>query len=302
MSWFRDNRFLGAFVLLGGVAILGSLVFLWFARSGFNEAKAELDQNAAELNRLQQLSPFPSEANLRTMKSQADDYASSLNKAKEELQRHVLPVVPMAPNEFQSRLRQTAISVGEKARGNHVRLPDNFYLGFDEFAASLPDTAAAPVLGQQLAQAELLVNLLIDARVESVTAFRRVANSVAATATATPSPTATAAPKKPGAPVEPQVIERSVIETSFISSPSAARRALNQITTAPQQFYVLRTLHVLNEKEKGPPREGASSSAAGSGFGAPATPSASPNAALTFIVGNERLQTTARVEMVRFAF
>ena len=41
---------------------------------------------------------------------------------------------------------------------------------------------------------------------------------------------------------------------TFASSPSAARRVINQIASASQQFYIIRTLHVLNEKEKGPPR------------------------------------------------
>ncbi len=64
-----------------------------------------------------------------------------------------------------------------------------------------------------------------------------------------------------------------------------------------QQFYVLRALHVLNEKDKGPPREGAAGATP-----APATPPGTPAAALNFIVGNERVQTAARIEMLRFAF
>ena len=78
----------------------------------------------------------------------------------------------MAPNEFQSHLRQAMTAVAERARANKVKLPENFFLGFDEFASALPNTAVAPLLGQQLAQIELLLNILIDARVD-VTAFRR---------------------------------------------------------------------------------------------------------------------------------
>ena len=64
-------------------------------------------------------------------------------------------------------------TTSEKARVNKVRLPDNFFLGFDEFAAALPNTAAAPLLGQELSQMQILMNILIDARVDSVTALRR---------------------------------------------------------------------------------------------------------------------------------
>ena len=57
-----------------------------------------------------------------------------------------------------------------------------------------------------------------------------------------------------------------------------------------------RTLHVLNEKETGPPREGAGSASALSAV------SPAANSALNFIVGNEQVQTAARIEMIRFTF
>jgi hypothetical protein len=294
MNWFRENRFLGAFAVGFGLAFLIALIFLWTARSSFAEAKRQFDENAAELNRLQRLTPYPSEENLRKMKTQADDYAADLEKLKGELKTRVPPVTPMAPNEFQSRLRQAITSLGEKARANRVKLPDNFFLGFEEFAAALPDTDAAPLLGQQLAQAELLLNVLIDARVEAITGFRRVpATERLAAAAPTPTPIPG---RKPAGPAGDQLIERNVVEASYTSTPTAARRVLNQITTLNQQFYIIRTLHVLNEKDEGPPRDADDAPAA-----APA-PGASPAAGLTFIVGNERVQTAARIEMLRFTF
>ena len=298
-AWFQQNRFLGTFLAVFVSATIGSLYFLFSARSGFTEAKARFDANAAELSRLQRLSPFPSDANLRKMKAQADDYGSELNKLKDDLRTRVLPVVPMAPNEFQSRLRQASTALAEKARANRVKLPDNFYLGFDEFAAALPDTAAAPLLGQQLAQAELLMNILLDARVESVTTFRRAAAGEQRGATIAPTPTPTPARGAAAAAVAPPLVERTAIEAAFVSTPGAARRVLNQIATVNEQFYIVRTLHVLNEKDKGPVRDGAAGTSPAAPTGAaPGTPATG----LQFIVGNERIQTSARIEMVRFTF
>ena len=304
MNWFQQNRFLGSFLGLFTIATLAALYFLWSARSGFTEAKARFDENAAELNRLQRLSPFPNEVNLRKMKTQTEDYAAELNKLKDELKTRVLPVVPMAPNEFQARLRQAMTTLAEKARANRVKLPENFFLGFDEYAAALPDTEQAPVLGQQLAQVELLMNILIDARVEAVTSVRRV-SATAQRSVPAPSPTPTpAGPRKPratAAATGPQLLERTVVDASFVSSPGSARRVLNQIAAVNQQFYIVRTLHVLNEKDKGPARDAERGSAAA----APATPTTTGSPApggLTFIVGNERVQTSARIEMLRFTF
>ncbi|MBA2744332.1 MAG: hypothetical protein H0U43_08535 [Chthoniobacterales bacterium] len=306
MNWFRHNRFFGTFLVAFAIATLGAIVFLWLAKSGFSETKGRFDQTVSELNRLQHLTPFPNDTNLRKLKTQAEDYAAELNKTKEELTARVLPVKPMAPNEFQARLRQAMAAVGERARANRVKLPDNFFLGFDEFAAALPDTAAAPLLGQQLAQVELLVDIMIDARVDAISSLKRVS---AADQRSAPAPTpattnAAAAARKPAAttPAAP-LIERADVDATFVSNPAAARRVLNGISTANQQFYIIRTLHILNEKDKGPPRDEAravpadTAARATSGTGA-----AAGNAALNFIVGNERIQTSARVEMLRFTF
>ncbi|MFN2476919.1 MAG: hypothetical protein ABR526_11350 [Chthoniobacterales bacterium] len=294
MSWFRQNRFLGAFVAGLSVATISSAAFVWFAKSGFDEEKSRFDETAAELNRLQALTPFPTQENVAKMKAETTAYATQLTNAKEELKAHVLPVTPMAPNEFQARLRQAMAAVAERARANRVKLPDNFYLGFEEFAAALPDTAAAPSLSQQLAQVEMLVNILIDARVDAISSLKRVL--VTEQRAASPSPTATPAgsPRADSkAPVLPP-IERGVVDATFISNPAATRRAVNQISSANEQFYLIRTLHVLSEKDTGPARDSAAPAAAST--------TAAGAAALNFIVGNERIQTSARVEMLRFNF
>ncbi|CAN5688625.1 hypothetical protein BH20VER1_BH20VER1_07100 [soil metagenome] len=295
MNWFQQNRFLGTFLAVFGALCIAALVFLFQARSKATEARAQFDQTAMELNRLQRLTPFPNEPNLVKMRTQAEDYSARLERVKEELKTRTLPVVPMAPNEFQVRLRQAMASVAERARANKVTLPENFFLGFDEFAAALPATEAAPLLGQQLAQVELLVGIMIDARVEAITSLRRVPDA--------PAPTPTPGPRRPpnAPPLTPAIVERSAIEASFLSTPAAARRVINQVSTAQQQLYIVRALHVLNEKDEGPSREAAAAEGVAA---APSSPGAAGagKTALNFIVGNERVQTSARIEMLRLAF
>ena len=87
--------------------------------------------------------------------------------------------------------------VTDKARANKVKLPENFFLGFDEYSAALPGNAEAPLLGQQLAQIELLLNILIDARVDALTAFRRVPRPEQLRPAATPSGLANRDPLRP---------------------------------------------------------------------------------------------------------
>jgi hypothetical protein len=295
MNWFRENRWLGTFLIVFGSVTLLACYFLWSAKSSADDAAARFGEAAAERNRLERLDPFPSEANYRKMKVHLENYGAGLEKLKEQLKTHVLPLTPLAPNEFQSHLRQAMLSTAEKARANRVKVPDNFALGFDEFTTALPNTTAAPQLAQELAQTELLASILIEARVDAVTVFKRGALPPEAPAVTTPG-------RKPAASAAgPKVLERGIVDLTFTSAPSVARRVLNQIVSSPQQFYIIRTLHVRNEKDKGPPREQAAQpGAAAAATPAPGKPAS--NAALNFIVGNEHIETSARIEMVRFTF
>jgi len=289
MNWYRENRWLGNFLIAFAVTALLALFFLFRARSGFTEASAQFNEAATERNRLEHLNPFPNEGNFRKTRTALDDYSATLTKLKAELRAQVLPVEPIAPNEFQSRLRRAIVNTTEKARANRVKLPENFHLGFDEFRTTLPTTSAAPLLGQELAQVELLFGILIDARVDAIAAVKRTTPPAEATAAPTPPP------KKPSAPANaaPPVVERAIVDLTFTASPSAMRKVSNQIASAERQFFIVRTLYVRNQQLKGPARE---QTAATAGTTPP------PTSAIKFIVGNEHVEITARIEMVRFAF
>ena len=294
MSWFRQNRLLGAVLFFTGAVTVAAGWWVLEFRSDWAEAVSRFDLAAAELNRLEGLTPFPSEENLRKFREEAVEYAAAIERFTGELRKHAVPLAPMAPNEFQSRLRLVENAVAERARASSVRLPDKFHLGFDEFASSLPTERAAPLLGWELVQIEWLLDTFFEARVDALTSFQRRA----ARASSAP------AGQKPDAGTGLAALERNVVEATIVSTPAAARKVLNQIAGSSQHFFVVRFWHVKNEKDKGPPREvggenradalpaGLSNSAA--------TKSSSPGS-INFIVGNERIETTMTIEIVRLA-
>jgi hypothetical protein len=297
MNWFRENRWLGTFLIVCAISALLALYLLFKAKGNFEDASAQFNDAATERNRLEHLDPFPNEANYQQLKVHFENYNAALNRLKDELKTQMRPVEPLAPNEFQSRLRQAITAVTEKARGNRVKLPDNFHVGFDEFTVALPSTVSAPLLGQELAEAEELMNILIDARVDAVTGFQRTSLPPGTTAAASP------AARKPAGAANPNVIERNVVDLSFVGAPSAVRKVLNEIGGSSQQFFIIRALHVRNEQEKGPAREQSASAGATGGRAAEtAATTGTATGAIKFIVGNEHIQISARVEMVRFAF
>jgi hypothetical protein len=299
MKWFQQNRALGTLLLVSGICILLGAALLYWRWSVWTEAKQTFDQAMAERNRLQGLDPFPDDANYRKLQSYLEKYDAALEKFKAELEADVAPAPPLAPNEFQTRLRQATVATEERARTNNVKLPDRFQLGFDEFARTMPSTALATLLGQELSQAQMLINLLLDAKVDSITSFRRraITEERGASASPTPAPGQRATPAKP---TTPNLIARNVVEVSFKAAPGAARKVLNEITNSTGQFFIIRTLYVHNEKDKGPPREG---TRAPSPSPSPqASPGQSPAGALNFIVGNEHIEVSATIEMLRFTF
>src|SRR5207245_9785799 len=110
-------------------------------------------------NRLESLDPFPNDANYRKLQGYLQSYSAALDKFKEQLKSEVAPAPPLAPNEFQSRLRQAVVATLDRARANNVKLPDRFQLVFAEFTRAMPDTAVTRLLGQELSQIQMLINI-----------------------------------------------------------------------------------------------------------------------------------------------
>ena len=304
MKWFQQNRALGTLLLVSGICILLGSALLYWRLSIWSDGRQTFGQAATERIRLYRLDPFPHETNYRKLQGYLEAYKAALDKFKEDLKSEVVPELPLAPNEFQSRLRQAALATEERARTNNVKLPGKFELGFDEFTRTMPDTALAPLLGQELSQVQMLINILLDAKVDGITSFRRrPLPGERGAATPAPTPTAirsqgTLATAKAGATPAAALIERNVVEVTFKAAPGAARKFINQITNSTGQFFIIRTLYVHNEKDKGPPRERTANPTPTP----QASPGQSPTGALNFIVGNEHVEVSATIEMLRFSF
>lgn len=298
MNWFRENPFWSAFIAIAGGALLVAVGLLWWTKSSFEDAMARYRESAAEQTRLESGNPYPSQTNVAKMKTYLDGYKSALDKMKTELKTHMLLEAPLAPNEFQTRLRQAISAVAENARSHRVKLPANFNLGFDEFVSALPSPDDAPALGQELAQIQLLLNTIIEARVDAITAFRRIPQSGVASA-ASPATAATPprGPQKPPA----KLIEQRTVEVSLSASPSAGRKVINQISAANDQFFIVRAVYIKNQKDKGPARENPTGALPTIQAAAPVpAPGVTPAGPLNFIVGNEHIDLSARVELVNF--
>src|SRR5437763_16094570 len=250
MKWFQQNRAFATFLIAFAICALlfGALVYrrwsIWTA------ARQTFEQAAPERNGLKGLDPFPNEVNQRKLQEHLDKYSVALRNFKEALKAKVAPAPPLAPNEFQSRLRQAVVATLDRARNNNGKLPERFQLGFDEFARIMPNTAVTPLLGQELSQVQMLINILLDAKVDSVTSFRRQplpGERGAAPPVPMPSPVrgrGVIATPKAGATPAAAFIERNVVDVTFKAAPGTARKVINEISSSTGQFFIIRTLYV----------------------------------------------------------
>lgn len=303
MNWFQQNRFLGTFLGALVFATLLSGSFLFHEESAADEQEKRLDATINQLNRLRASAPFPNEENLRGTRAQTDSYRTSLQALEDELKNRMIPWRPLQPNEFQAQLRQAVLAVTEGARAGKVQLPENFNLGFDEYATSLPNSVAASRLGRQLKAIEWLANRMIEARVDSLSSLTRSAlpeEKAAATPT-TPLGRSRAGMAPRAAKEDAGIVDSTSVSLVFTGSPAAARKVLNQITDAQEQFYIIRTLQVKNAADKGPKRgEAVVPNAAAVSQAAADTAGKTPGPGITFIVGNEHLSVAVRIEIVSF--
>ena len=302
MNRFQQNRFLAIFIAGLAIATFLSASFLFHEKSGADRAQARLETTIDELIRLQRSTPFPSEENFLREKTQSDSYHDLLLALKNELKTRTFPKPPLLPNEFQAQLRQVATDVIERARASKVQLPENFNLGFDEYATSLPNTAAAPYLGRQLRAIEWIANTMVDAHVDSLQSLTR---STLPEEKATPAPTRarTRGGKELKTPeASARIVDSTSIDVEFSGSPAAARRILNQIAAAKEQAYIIRTLQVRNHAGKGPDRGDTEKLAPAAAVAAPPAQAggARKEQGISFIVGTEHLNVAARIEVLRF--
>lgn len=296
MNWFKENPFLSGLiavaVLAGGA--MGFMVFQsWTAYTAASDAYTEA---VTKLHGLQNKVPFPSEANLKTIQAGLDDYAARVARLRAQLAKMEVPLdATVTPQQFQDGLRAAVNDIRERAAANNVKLPENFYFGFDQYQTQVPAESAAPYLNRELAVIKTLVGHLVDLKVSSVNGLRR---SPLPQESGSAAPQGGAGKDKPAAP--DRVLEKSPFEISFTAEQSKFRVAFNSLLGS-DQFLLVRSLNLQNSSPQAPAKATAESSQKGA-----SNPFASGQAGTTdqknlqVIFGRETVNATLQIEILDF--
>jgi hypothetical protein len=296
MDWIKQNKFLAGWlaVTLLGAAALGYLFFS--AKSQYSETWDSYTAKVGELQNLQNATPYPDEENLKKMQELQKAHQAAINDLQKQLAKNEIPVTPLTAVKFQDELRESVKRVTALAAENNTKLPDKFYMAFDRYQAEPPKDEAAAPLGRLLKAMEEAITILIKSRADVITDFKRdpipeEGGEKPATASGTPKP---AGGKTSEADAESALVKRQPVSVSFVASEGRFRRFINELISSKKQFYIPKNLVVTNEKTTGVPKIAAA---------APPVPGEDPSKSggLKYVVGDERLTVSVRVDIADFA-
>ena len=260
MNWIKQNKFLSGFiaVMVIGVGALGYLLFT--AKSVYDEVRDDYEKKVVELNRLENLKPYPEAENLKQFDTQKKEHAAAIDALHKNLAAAQIPVEPLTREQFQDKLREAVTRIATKAKDSGVGMPTPFYLGMEKYQTEPPLPEAAPALGRQIKALEFVLTKMIDGGITTITKFDRET---------LPEEEGKGKkdkePAKPGAPPKSAkgLVAYRSIQLEFTAEQSRFRTFLNGMVTEKSQFFVPRLVVVKNEKEAAPPRGGPPVGAAG---------------------------------------
>ena len=246
MNWFKANPFLGGLALLTALATAAGLYYLSGQNAAFTEQSDAYANNVSTLNNLQSAKPFPNEDNLRAAQEEgkrAAEVFSGLASAVTE--QSASRDNALTPQQFQDNLSKAASNASEQARTGDIALPEDFYLGFDQYKTQPPTAAAAPALGQQLASISNVVRVVLESGIREITAINRI--PLPEEAAAATDEDGAEAGKLPDLLLAPFDLE-------FVADQANFRKALNAIAKA-EPMVLIRVVSVANSKPLAPSKE-----------------------------------------------
>ncbi|HEY5741023.1 MAG TPA: Amuc_1100 family pilus-like protein [Terrimicrobiaceae bacterium] len=253
MNWLRENSFVAALVTLTTLGC-GALMFLMVqAMTRYQETSDAYTHAVQKLHLLQNRSPFPDVENLEKSQLLKEEFRSDLDALRAQLEKmQTPPSTDIEPQKFQDDLRTAVNVVTEKAAAAGVELPKGFYLGFGQYANSLPTERAAPALARQLRIINKVVTNLIDFRVQSIDNLDRLPLPEESGVNPVVQQTERARPGSKETEKSLVEVKRMPFDLAFTAEQGKLRVAFNALLDA-DQFLLVRDLTLQNTSRVGPP-------------------------------------------------
>jgi hypothetical protein len=294
-TWFKENKLAASLlaVLVVGSLALGFLSYM--AWDDYGTATAEYTSKAAQLQKLSQQKPFPSESNLHKLESTFAAEQSSLESLVRELQKYNVPsfadigsAKPQdRPQRFQDALRNEVTRIKNLATSTGATLPPGFYLGLEEYENRLPTQEDVPTLSKQLTVMSWMAEVLACHKDLILSEFSRIGAE---------NPKKESLKKNLPPTAAKEILPYEVtsgIKLGFRSNQGSFREIANSISTSPY-FLIMDQLLVENTSTE-PPRRDMQQPAQ-----LPSPDGAAPVQRLPIVVGRELLNVSVKIRGLEF--
>jgi hypothetical protein len=290
LSWLKKHAMIVGFVA-AFLIVLGVVVWLQQQASGKKaEIDAALAEQMSELNHLLQTKPAPAKENIDILKqdrAQVDHLYQELLANVAHSRIHAPP--DLRPVAFLQMMASQLAKLRQAADAAGVKIVDGFAFGFSRYAGTPPAIPArnlseedtkrvVTLLVKQLRAIEKISSLLIESRVDDVTAIRRseVESNNGSDSLDVPIVN------------DPRALYQTLpFEFQFHCTPEALRDFLNSLTKS-DWFFAVRKVQVTGEPPPPTEKPGAT------------PPGGAPAPAVVSQPKRTHLAVTVRVDLIEF--
>ena len=311
MSWIKENKFLAA---LGGGTLAGVILLYVVGSQGasrYDTSKSEFDAAMAEASGYEQGPLYPKPDYRDAKRKAIEDYRKSVDSLQSAFQKfRPAEIKNVSPQEFTNQLLATNNEIRAAFQENGVTVPEPFFVGFEKYKTTLASGNSTGILNYELGTIKDLMLTLAKAKPTELKNFYRQEQ-----------------PEESGQAYAAgdSVARAFPLEITFVGPEKSVRDFLTALNKAENEYVVVRTLRISNQKKE-PPRatdaqfdkpaaKPGGAAGAFDGFVLPGDePAAAPKPAeaaaaakpadssriLSQVLGNEQLQVFLRLDVLQF--
>lgn len=286
-DWFKSNPLLAALGAVAAVLLVAGGYLLFAEMERLSEEQSAFDQKKMQLQQLQRNKPYPNQSNVDATRKEAEEAAGLLQEIAKELAVEAPATTPQA---FQDELARLVKDVAEKASAKKIGLPENFYLGFEQYETQLPPDDVASRLSLQLRSIHSVAVVLIDSRVRSLGAIVRGPVRGESSSASEQEAPSEESPKKKRESEAPR-LEMAPFDITFSADQAAFRTAFNRISELQPPVFI--RLVAIENSSPAPPSKTPDPEASVAQAEQPA-----PQSGIRPVVGRETLSVSLKLASV----
>ena len=174
MNWFKENTFLGVLIVVTS-AFTALLIYAGLSTASKRDAIAEeVAVRKSSIKKMKSMTPYPTiesvaekKENLKAVVARAEAMQAQFNSFRPESLENI------TVSTFSDRLKKSDAEVRALFVEKNVSIPEQTYLGFEQYKGSLPKNGATGVLAYELAAIDWLFREFAAAGVSKVGNFTR---------------------------------------------------------------------------------------------------------------------------------